>query len=134
MITLNLKINNKYEKVEVTEELIFNAILKDHPKMIKTLIKTILPSYKIRDSFFTIVNKYIDFTADLVSIYPGLIVRTDLNDYAVLFLENTTINEEYMIQIINEFIYDIGDFVPENVNINKFEISKEAFLKAAENI
>lgn len=134
MITLNLKINDNFKKIAVKEELIFNAILSEHPKAIKSLIKTILPTYKINTSLFNIVNRFIDFNDELVSIYPGLIVRTGLSDFAVLFLENTIINEEYMVTLIQEYIYDVGNFSPSEININKFEISKSAFLKATKNI
>lgn len=134
MITLNLKFNDDYKKVAVKDELIFNAILSEHPNMIKSLMKSILPSYKVNKSFFTIVNRFIDFTEDLISIYPGLIVRTGLTDFAVLFLEDTEINEEYMVSLIQEYLYDVGNFLPSDVNINKFEISRNAFLKASKNI
>ncbi len=134
MITLNLKIHNDYKKVALKEELIFNAILSEHPKMIKSLIKSILPTYKINQSLFNIINQFIDFTDELISIYPGLIVRTGLTDFAVLFLEDTIINEEYMISLIQEYLYDVGNYSPKEVNINKFEVSKSTFLKATKNI
>ena len=38
MITLNLKFNDDYKKVAVKDELIFNAILSEHPNMIKSLM------------------------------------------------------------------------------------------------
>jgi len=134
MITLNFKINDKYKKVDLAEDVLFNALLTSHPKMIKTIIKTIAPAYNIKNTYFAVVNKYIDFTEDGLSLYPGLIVRTDLNDYAILYLDSANIDDEYMTALIREFIYDTGDYRPEVVTLNKFEVSHSDFIKATEKI
>lgn len=134
MITLDLNIDNTMKKVKIKEDVLFNAILSEHPEMIKKIIKTIYFSYDISDAFFTIVNSYIDFTNDGISIYPGLIVRTGLYDFAVLYLENTEIEEEYMVNLIKEFLHDAGHKKTIEANINKFEVDKKTFLNAAKNI
>lgn len=134
MITLDLNVGDVLKKVKIKEDVLFNAMLAEHPEMIKALIKATCLTYKVSDAFFTIVNNYIDFDEDGISIYPGLIVRTGPMDYAVLYLESSEIDEEYMISLIKEFIYDVGDLAPAEININQFEISKSEFLSAARNI
>ena len=130
MITLDLKIENKLKKVKVREDVIFNAILVEHPEMIKKLIKATYMPYKISDAFFRIINPYVDFDKDGSSLYPGLIVRTGVAEFAVLYLENSYIDEEYMICLVKDFVRDNGDFNVKDVNINKIEVDKKVFLKA----
>ena len=134
MITLDLNIDNKMQKVKIKDEILFNSLLVDHKELIKNLIKVMCPSYDLHEAFFDIVNKFVDFTKEGVSLYPGLIVRTSLNEYAVLYLEGVDIDEEYMIVLIKEYIHDIGDYDPKEININKFEIDKKTFLKTLKNI
>lgn len=134
MITLNLKINDKYQEVKIQEDIIFNSLLTNHPELIKKLIKAYAPSYKINEAFFKVVNGYAEFTEHAVSIYTGLIVRTNYDSYAVLYLENSTIDEERMMELIREFIYDIDDIPVKNVNINKMPIDSKTFLIASRNI
>jgi hypothetical protein len=133
MITLDLKINDKIQKVQIKEDILFNAILAEHPKMIKKLIKTMCLSYKVSDAFFAIVNKFVDFNGDGISLYPGLIVRTGLDDYAVLYLEGAVIDEEYMLKLIHEYAYNDGDHKINEINVNYFEINKSDFLNAIKN-
>ena len=128
MIALNLKINNEYKKVNIEENILFNAILSTNPKLIKKLIKTISPSYKINNTFFTIVNQYIEYTEEAKSIYCGLIVRTNAFEYAVLYLENYEVDEIRIMDLVKEFIYDTDDFKPTNITINKIEVDKRTFL------
>ncbi len=134
MIKLDLKLDGKIQKVQLKDEVLFNSILRMNTTLIKKFIKSIHPTYKISSAFFQIVNNYIDFTSNGVSIYVGLIVRTGLDDYAVLYLEGSHIEEEYMLKIIDEFIRDTGDHTPKEININKFEVRKELFLASISNM
>lgn len=134
MIMLDLKLGNTDGKVKIKDEVLFNAILSKNPKLIKKLIKSIHPLYKISDDFFEIVNTYVDFTRNGVSLYSGLVVRTGLIDYAVLYLENTTLDEEYLVEVVNDFINDTGDYTPTEININKFEINKKVFMSIIKNM
>lgn len=134
MITLDLNVNSKFQKIKIKDDILFNAVLAEHPKIIKKIIKEMSFSYSISEAFFTIVNKFVDFNENGESLYPGLIIRTGIRDYAVLYLENSNIDEEYMIKLIQEFIYDAGDINPKEVNINKFEVDKKTFLSAIKKI
>lgn len=133
MISLELNINNEIKSVKIHEDVLFNALLIEHPASIKKIINSITCNYNISDDFFEIINKYIDITSEGVSLYPGLIVRTGLCDYAILYLETSKIDEEYMLKIINEYIYDVGDYKYKTININKFEVDKITFLEANKN-
>lgn len=129
MINLNLRINQRIEKIELNEGVLFNTVLYDHLDIIKKLIKMIYPSYKIDMLQFKVINKFIEFDNDLVSVYPGLIVKTRFDTYAVLYLENTIVDDEYMISIIREFISDTQENPYKTVNIDKFEVNRSDFLK-----
>lgn len=128
MVTIDLNLNSKLKKVSIKDDILFNALLSKNHKLIKKFIKSYNPLYKISDAFFEIVNNFVDFTDKGVSLYAGLIVRTGLCEYAVLYLENSTVDEEYMIKLIDEYINDVGDYRPKEVNINKFEIKRDTFL------
>ncbi len=130
MITLELNIKNGVKKVSIKEDVLFNAILSQNPKMIKKLIKSAALCYKVSDAFFTIINNYVDFTDDGISLYPGLIIRTGLDKYAVLYLEGSEIDEEYMIKLIKDYIYDTDTYCNDGISIDKFEIDKKTFLNA----
>ena len=134
MIELDLNIDKKIKKVKVDENFLFNAELIKRPNLIKTLIKKVKYTYVINDNFFEILNNYVDFNKDGESIYSGLIVRTNIDSYAVLYLEGSTIDEEYMLKIIDEYIYDINDYTPEEINVDKFEIDPKLFLKVGINL
>lgn len=134
MIELDLNIDKKIKKVKVDENFLFNAELIKRPNLIKTLIKKVKYTYIINDNFFEILNNYVDFNKDGESIYSGLIVRTNIDSYAVLYLEGSTIDEEYMLKIIDEYIYDINDYTPEEINVDKFEIDPKLFLKVGINL
>lgn len=134
MITLDLKIAGKSGILQVKDEVLFNAILGKHPKLIKKFIKSIHPLYKITDTLFEIVNNYVDFSHDGLSLYCGLIARTGLYDYAVLYLEGTTIDEEYMVKLIDDYIHDVGERIPNEINVCKFEVTKKAFLHATKKL
>jgi len=133
MITLDLKVNNKLNKVKIKDEVLFNALLSKNTSLIKKLIKIEAPFYKISDAFFDIVNTYVDFTKDGISLYGGLIVRTNICRYAVLYLKESIIDEEYMIKLIDDYIHDIGDYMPKKIDIDKFSINKHTFLKTLKN-
>lgn len=134
MINLNIKINKKLQKVEIREEVLFNTFLYERLDTIKQLIKLIHPRYKIDPHQFKVINKFIELDSDLVSVYPGLIVKTKFDTYATLYLENTIVDEEYMISLIKDYIYDTQENIPKIVNIDKFEVTKEDFLKVIKNI
>lgn len=134
MITLDLNVASGLNKVKVCDEVLLNALLSQHPFLIKKIIKTICPFYKISESFFEIVNNYVDFRENGVSIYIGLIVRCGLYDYALLYLDGSSIDEEYMLKSIDDYIREKGDYNPKEVNIDKFEIDKKLFLTVLKNI
>lgn len=134
MIELDLKIDGNIKKVKVDENILFNAELIKRPELIKSLIKQVQRSYKISDSFFEILNSYVDFNSDGISLYSGLIVRTNIDSYAVLYLSGAELDEEYMLKIIYEYIYDINDYTPDEINIDKFEIDAKTFLKLGSNL
>ena len=133
MIELDLKIDGNVKKVKVDENTLFNAELVKRPELIKSLIKQIKRTYKISESFFEVLNSYVDFNSDGTSLYAGLIVRTNIDSYAVLYLSGATLDEEYMIKIIYEYIYDINDYTPDEINIDKFEVDAKTFLKVGIN-
>lgn len=122
------------KKLAVRNGFLFNAYLINNPKLIKKLIHSIVRMYKIRDGFFTIVNGYVDINADSNGSYPGLIVRTDYKKYAILYMENSEIDDETMIFLIKEFIYDKGERAPKSIDLDKFEISEEMFLEAKDKL
>ena len=134
MITLKLKIADKMQDVNIKEDVIFNAMLLEHKEVIKPLIKATIPTYRIKDQYFKIVNPFIDFKSDCTSLYPGFIVRTNLYDYAVLFLQGSILDEANIIEIIKEYIYDTTDSKPKEINVNLIEINKKTFLKVTRNI
>ncbi len=129
MINLNIKINDRIQKIEIKEDILFNTMLYEHLDTIKLLIKNICPTYKIDKYQFKVINKFIDFDEKLISVYPGLIVQTKVNTYAVLYLEDADIDEEYMIDIIKNYIHDTYENTPKPINIDKFEIAKKDFLR-----
>lgn len=134
MITLDLNVKGKSGSWYIKDEILFNAILSKNTQLIKKFIKSIHPLYKITNTLFEIVNNYVDFSDECLSLYCGLIVRTGLRDYAVLYLEGTSIDEDYMINLIDEYIHDIGERIPKEVNVCKFEINKKAFLHATKKL
>ncbi len=134
MITIELNLTNKLDKVQVRDEIFLNSLLVNNHKLIKKYIKSIYPPYRISDAFFAIVNNFVDFDEKGISLYAGLIVRTGLKDFAVLYLENSTLDEEYMMKLIDEYIKNVGDFKGGSININKFEIKKETVTAALKNM
>lgn len=134
MINLNIKINEKLEKIELNEEIMFNVVLCENVSLIKKLIKMIHPTYKIDTHQFKIVNKYIELDKDLTALYPGLIVKVKYDTYAILYLEGSVINEEYMISIIKNFIYDTCENSPKQINIDMFEITMSDYLNVLKSI
>ena len=117
------------KQVKINNDLLFNAFLVNNQEVIKDLIKKTYSRYKINDEFFFIINKFIDIDKNHNYIYPGLIVRTDVDRYIILYLENTKINEIYAMNIIHDYLKDINDIKIKDINITKFEISKELFFK-----
>lgn len=134
MITLEINLDKNLRKVQIKDAVLFNAILSRSDKLIKKIIKSVDSSYVINNSFFEIINNFIDFDDEGVSLYGGLIVRTSLEEYAVLFLEHSNLDEEYMLSLINQYIKDVGDHIPKEVNVYKFEVQKEVFLQVIKNM
>lgn len=134
MLCLDLNVDEKTKKIKLREDALFNAFLGTHPDIIKKVIKSILPAYKVHEDFFALINGFVDFDEKGNSIYPGLIVRTGLFDFAVLYLENTYIDQEYMLYLIREYLEDIADGKPLEININQIEIDKSTFLEAIKDI
>lgn len=130
MIALNLKIGAEIRKVNIKDELLFNALLVEHREIIKKLITQTDKEYKIDDATFEVVNPFIDFTDDGTSIYPGLIVQTGKKIYAVLFLEGSVPEEDYMISIIKDYVISKYSDLSGDVIVDEFEIDKAAFLAA----
>lgn len=117
------------KQVKINNDLLFNAFLVNNQKVIKDLIKKTYSRYKINDEFFFIINKFIDIDKNNNYIYPGLIIRTNVDRYIILYLEETKINEIYAMNIIHDYLKDINDIKIKDINITKFEISKELFFK-----
>ena len=115
--------------IKINSDLLFNTILVSHEEMIKDLIKKTYSKYNINHSFFFVINKYIDIDKNKNYKYPGLIIRTNVYEYAILFLEDSTINENLALNIIYEYINDVKDIKPSDINITKFSIKKDLFLK-----
>ncbi len=130
MIKLELKLNGKSRKVKLPDEILFNSLLSQNTKAIKHLIKIALPLCKISPVFFDIVNKYIDVTEDGHCLYGGLIVRTGLDEFAVLYLENTQPQDDYIIELVEQYLRSSGENLSLTVDINKIEIDKALFLRA----
>lgn len=129
MITLDLNIKGSNDTWHVKDEILFNAIIGKDKDLIRKLIKSIHPLYRVKDNFFEVINNFVDFDSNNVSLYCGVIVRTNMFDYAVLYLEDTEIDEEYLISLIDEYIHDIGE-TPEEVNVTKFIIDRTSFLSS----
>lgn len=130
MITIELNLKNEIHRIELQDEILFNSLLSRNKKLIKRMIKTVNPLYKISDTFFDIVNKYVDITESGNSLYGGLIVRTSLAEFAVLYLENTDPDEDYIVEVIGDYLYDLGEKFLETVEINKIEVDKSLFMSA----
>lgn len=115
--------------IKINSDLLFNTILVNNERLIKDLIKKTYSRYIINNEFFFIINKYIDIDKNKNYKYPGLIIRTNIYEYAILFLEGTIINENLALNIIYDYINDIKDITPNDINITKFNIKKDLFLK-----
>lgn len=120
--------NEKIELNSITKELLFNVIISKDLNIIKKIIKNIDSSYKINDEFLQIINGFIDLDKNGFIKYPGLIVRTSIQDYAVLYLEDTKLDEDYIIKLITEYIIDRDDFISKEFNITKFMVKKSSFI------
>lgn len=127
MIRLNVKFNGKDENINIEDDYLFNAYLIEHPTLIKKLIHSVSRLYNIEENYFNIVNGYIDCSTKN-NLYPGLIVRVNIKTYAVLYLDTSNVSDDYMIDLISEYIYDKGDITPDEINIDKFEITRDTFL------
>lgn len=117
------------KQVKINKDLLFNVTLVNDEKLVKELIKKSYPRYKISKEFFFIINKYIDIDNKKEYKYPGLIVRTNINEYAILYLEGTSIDEILAMNIIHDYLVDINDIKVKDINITKFEITKDLFFK-----
>lgn len=131
---ITLKDNKSVNEIVIGKDIFFNCILLNNKTLIKKLIKKLNPTYKISKSFFTILNEFIDYEKNGNYKYPGLIVRTNLYNYTVLYLEGTLIDEEYMLSIITEYILDVNDYKPEEINVDLVEITEKEFISAYKNI
>lgn len=131
---ITLKDNKSISEITIGEDILFNVILLNNKKIIEKLIKKEMFSYRVSKAFFTILNEFIDYEKNGNYKYPGLIVRTNLYNYVVLYLEGTVIDEEYTISIISEYIMDVNDYKPEEINVDLLEISKKEFLSIYKNI
>ena len=117
------------KQVKINKDLLFNVTLVNDEKLVKELIKKSYSRYKINKEFFFIINKYIDIDNKKEYKYPGLIVRTNINEYAILYLEGTSVDEILAMNIIHDYLVDINDIKVKDINITKFQISKELFFK-----
>ena len=120
--------NEKIELKNITKELLFNVIISKDLNIIKKIIKNIDSSYKINNEFLQIINGFIDLDKNGFIKYPGLIVRTSIQDYAVLYLEDTKLDEDYIIKLITEYVIDRDDFISKEFNITKFMVKKSSFI------
>ena len=120
--------NEKIELNNITKELLFNVIISKDLNIIKKIIKNIDSSYKINNEFLQIINGFIDLDKNGFIKYPGLIVRTSIQDYAVLYLEDTKLDEDYIIKLITEYVIDRDDFISKEFNITKFMVKKSSFI------
>lgn len=131
---ITLKESKSINEIIIGKDIFFNCILINNKILINKLIKKTNPTHKISKSFFTILNEFIDYEKNGNYKYPGLIVRTNLYNYNVLYLEGTLIDEEYMLAIITEYILDVNDYKPEEINIDLIEITEKEFISAYKNI
>lgn len=129
MITLEMNFKDETRKINLKEEILFNALLSKNDKLIKKLIKHNHPFYKISGDFYEVVNKYVDIKEDGSTLYGGLIVRTSFDTFAVLYLEDTEVDDDYIIKTIDEFIHDTGENIARTVTVNKIEITHSLFIK-----
>ena len=120
--------NEKIELKNITKELLFNVIISKDLNIIKKIIKNIDSSYKINNEFLQIINGFIDLDKNGFIKYPGLIIRTSIQDYAVLYLEDTKLDEDYIIKLITEYVIDRDDFISKEFNITKFMVKKSSFI------
>lgn len=120
--------NEKIELKSITKEILFNVIISKDLNVIKKIIKNIDSSYKINNEFLQIINGFIDLDKNGFIKYPGLIVRTSIQDYAVLYLEDTKLDEDYIIKLITEYVIDRDDFISKEFNITKFMVKKSLFI------
>ena len=121
--------NKKFELKNITKEILFNVIISKDLKIIKKIIKRIDPSYKISDEFLQIINNFVYIDKSGLASYPGLIVRTSIQDYAILYLEDSKLDEDYIVDLITEFIIDRDDYISKEFNITKFIVKKTTFLE-----
>lgn len=127
MITLELDI--KTNVINLKEEVLLNVFLSKNPDEIKKLIEYKHFGYKVSSSFFDIVNNFIDFDDEGTSKYAGLIVRTNLEDYVVLYKDGASLDAEYMNSLIAEYIKDMGNFMPKETNIIKIALKNKDIFR-----
>ena len=100
MITLEMNFKDETRKINLKEEILFNALLSKN-----------------------------DIKEDGSTLYGGLIVRTSFDTFAVLYLEDTEVDDDYIIKTIDEFIHDTGENIARTVTVNKIEITHSLFIK-----
>lgn len=129
MITLELNLKKEKKKIMLKDEMLFNALLSQNTILIKKLIKEKYPPYDINDSYFDIVNRYVEIDETGLALYAGLIVRTSIDEFVVLFLENSNPDDDYIIKIVESYVANAKDGGSKTVVINKIEIDKNLFSK-----
>ena len=129
-----LKLNIGKTDINIGDEVLLNSVLNENPKMIKRLIKSISPFYKINENYFDIVNPFIDYNIEGQPIYAGLIIRTNKAIYAILYLEGHSIDEENALLLIEDYIRDIDDFHPKEIKIDTFKIKRKSLKKVLPNL
>lgn len=129
MISIEVKTKNSTKRIELSNGILFNSLLCQNEVLVRKLIKEVHPFYKINKTFFEIINKFVDLNEEGRDIYGGLIVRTGFSDFAVLYLENTAVDDDYIVKIIGEYIRDIGENVERTIIINKMELRLSSLLR-----
>ena len=62
-------------------------------------------------------------------MYAGLIIRTSLEEFVVLFLKDSDPDDDYIVQILDEYTKDLDEKISDAITINKIEISKDLFFR-----
>ena len=130
MIMLELNMKNHTRKIMLKDEMLFNALLSQNTTLIKKLIKCKYPSYKIDETQFDVVNRYVEVAENGTALYAGLIIRTSLDEFVVLFLKESDPDDDYIVQILDEYTKDLDEKISDAITINKIEISKDLFFRA----
>ncbi len=129
MITLELNLKGKNEKVEIKDEILFNALLSQNENLVKRLIRGAKGDYEIDEEYFDVVSEYVDVDESGVTLYGGYIARTGKDAFAVLYLEDAEVDDDYIVTLIEEYVRTSKDDIAKEIDINKIEVDKSLFLK-----